>query len=269
MIKVGCCGIGRRIYSSVCCGEVQQTFYDFVSEERARKWRSAAPNFEFTVKALQIITHPCNSPTYRRMKKKIGDPNNYGFFKNTREVIEAYEHTIRIADVLGARILIFQAPSRFKWNEENEKNLRDFFSTKSDKFMHFIELRGKWDRDIIAKICEEHGIGHCTDPFAENPARGIDNTYYLRLHGSPPGKKMYSYEYTEDDLSTLYSTLCILQKEEKIYASGRGRRRTGHEGLSSQGTLAKEPHIYVMFNNIKMVESALLFMKIINKKKNA
>ncbi len=41
------------------------------------------------------------------------------------------------------------------------------------------------------------------DPFADEPDTHTDFAYF-RLHGSPPGKRMYRYTYTEGDLKELY-----------------------------------------------------------------
>lgn len=255
-VKVGCCSIGPRFYRALGCGETQQTFYDFVAEARAKKWYNmassarkiaatrqdkfglSAKKFEFTVKALQVITHPASSPTYRRMKNKIGLEENYGYFKATNEVFQAYEHTLKIAKVLGAHVIVFQSPASFKPSPANIKNITDFFSTADSAYLHFWETRGAWPMNIIKDVCETAGIGHVTDPFKQLPAAFVKNVAYLRLHGSPPGKKMYAYEYTGEDLATL---------RDKV------------ENLANAGVAT----IYVMFNNIAMLKNALDFCDMI------
>jgi uncharacterized protein YecE (DUF72 family) len=66
-LKVGCCGFprGRKEYfRQFRLVEVQQTFYKMPDLETAIKWRQEAPtDFEFTLKAWQLITHPPTSPT--------------------------------------------------------------------------------------------------------------------------------------------------------------------------------------------------------------
>jgi uncharacterized protein YecE (DUF72 family) len=63
--------------------EIQSTFYEIPARiETVKKWREEAPrDFEFTIKAFQVITHDSKSPTYKRLKRKFGNPKNYGFFK--------------------------------------------------------------------------------------------------------------------------------------------------------------------------------------------
>ena len=75
-MKVGCCGFpgGMRSYfSRFEIVEVQQTFYQPPRMETALRWRREAPaDFEFAIKAWQLITHPPSSPTYRRARVEIG-----------------------------------------------------------------------------------------------------------------------------------------------------------------------------------------------------
>ncbi|NIN51751.1 MAG: DUF72 domain-containing protein, partial [Nitrososphaeria archaeon] len=69
-VKVGCCGFpGSRkgYFNDFNLVEIQQTFYKMPRLETAQRWRQEAPNeFEFTLKAWQLITHPPTSPTYRK-----------------------------------------------------------------------------------------------------------------------------------------------------------------------------------------------------------
>jgi len=70
MVKDGCCGfpVGmKKYFENFDVVEVQKTFYKPPSQKTAEKWRKNAPeNFEFTIKAWQVITHPPSSPTYRK-----------------------------------------------------------------------------------------------------------------------------------------------------------------------------------------------------------
>ena len=53
---------------------------------------------------------------------------------------------------------------------------------------------------------------HAVDPFEKEPA-----TYglaYFRLHGSPPGKTMYRYTYTDADLDRLRA---ICREYDDVY----------------------------------------------------
>jgi uncharacterized protein YecE (DUF72 family) len=97
------------------------------------------------------------------------------------------------------------------------------------------EPRGeKWGNKVVAKLCDELDLIHCVDPFARDPAYTKDLVYF-RLHGSPPGKRMYAYKYTREDLQALL---------KKCKTFGR-----------------KE--VYCLFNNISMYEDALEFQELI------
>ena len=70
-VKIGTCGFGRvnrpEYFKLFPIVEIQHTFYQPPQIETFEKWRSGAPDdFEFTLKAWQLITHEASSPTYRR-----------------------------------------------------------------------------------------------------------------------------------------------------------------------------------------------------------
>jgi uncharacterized protein YecE (DUF72 family) len=69
-MKLGMCGFtigAAAYYRQFPVVEVQQTFYDPPPMATIEKWRAQAPaDFEFTMKAWQVITHFGTSSTYRR-----------------------------------------------------------------------------------------------------------------------------------------------------------------------------------------------------------
>jgi uncharacterized protein YecE (DUF72 family) len=114
-VKVGCCGFlgGRKgCFSQFQLVEVQQTFYQMPRLETAQRWRQEAPaDFEFTLKAWQLITHPPASQTYRKAGIKVpsGAEGHYGFFRPSDEVYQAWEAMKKFAQALEAKaILIWQ-----------------------------------------------------------------------------------------------------------------------------------------------------------------
>jgi len=63
--------------------EVQQTFYQIPRIATGKRWREEAPpDFEFTMKAWQLITHEPSSPTYRRLRTVIPGFQAYLLFNN-------------------------------------------------------------------------------------------------------------------------------------------------------------------------------------------
>jgi len=236
-IKVGCCGFPKGMkeyFTKFNVVEVQKTFYQLPSPQTAEKWCNLAPeNFEFCIKAFQGITHPATSPTYKRLKKTLDKPENYGFFKQTEEVLKAWEETEKICSILHAKYVLFQCPSSFKPTDENLENITLFFKKIQGKPYIFVwEPRGKtWTQDIVSEICKKCNLIHCVDPFAQQPV--THGTAYFRLHGKPPGDKMYYYRYTEDDLQKLFDW-CKQFKET-----------------------------YCFFNNLEMFNDALRFQKLV------
>lgn len=198
MIHVGTCGFSashKKYFQEFKLVEIQKTFYTLISPQLAEKWRNEAPHdFEFTLKAIQTVTHTPNSPTYRRYKGEIGD---FGNFKNNWDVMNTWERFVEIAKLLKAKIVIFQSPPKFSESKENVKNMYEFFNSIEKDFIYGWEPRGKWKIETIKKICQELDLIHVVDPFKDEKVWG-EFSYY-RLHG----RGGYRYRYTDNDLILL------------------------------------------------------------------
>ncbi|MCX7716467.1 MAG: DUF72 domain-containing protein [Endomicrobia bacterium] len=244
-IKVGCCGFPiqqQKYYKEFSCVEINSTFYQIPSIKIATRWKTEAEKqnitFEFVIKSWQIITHKCTSFTYRRLKEKIGNKQNYGFFMPTEEVFIAWEATKEFAVVLGCKKILFQCPSSFTPLEGNLKNLYNFFKKiekdkQKYKFEFIIEVRGEqWNKNIVTKVAKDLDLLHCVDPLYTQPYYG-DYRYY-RLHGLHIGNRLnYNYTFSDEELKKVYM-LC----DKKLN--------------------------YVMFNNSTMYDDALRFIQIIS-----
>jgi len=174
----------------------------------------------------QLIAHEPTSPTSRRFKKGIPEHKrkNYGSFKPTYEVFEAFEATKQFCRNLGTEKIIFQCPPSFGMTSEHMNNIVNFFGQIDRKDFTFIwEPRGNWDREEIRAICDEVGLVHCVDPLREASVSG--EVRYFRPHGL----RRYRYRYTDEDL---------LELKER----------------SSKGKAS-----YFMFDNISMMEDAHRF----------
>ncbi len=235
-IKVGCCGfpVGMKKYFELfSLVEVQRTFYTEVKLSTLERWRSQAGDAEFTLKALQFITHPATSPTYRRARIEIPEDKkgNYGFFRNTEEVFSAYNYTKKAAEVLKAKFVVFQTPASFRAEKENIENMENFFDSVDRGNLRFgFEPRGKsWTPEIIERLCRRLDLIHVVDPFKMEPALKSEVAYF-RLHGITG----YRYSYSHQELRELLE-IC---------------RRSGAE------------EVYVLFNNTQMLENAIEFKQI-------
>lgn len=233
-INIGTCGFrGNKIeYSQILsCVEIQHTFYQPPQIKTLERWHTEMPDdFEFTLKAWQLITHEAKSPTYKRLKKKLTEQEKEeaGYFKPTAIVKEAWETTLACANALKAKTILFQCPASFKPYTENISNLEKFFSGIERGNLNFCwEPRGNWDDEVVKDICERHNLWHVVDPFKKRTVTP-DRCYY-RLHGVTG----WRYKYEEGELEELVS---LLPENERSY---------------------------VFLNNIYMTEDALRFQQII------
>ncbi len=232
---IGCCGWSearQKYFADFGAVELQSTFYEPPSESLANKWRMSAPEaFQFCLKAWQLITHTPSSPTYRKLKSKLGtwERELVGSFQDTEQVILAWERTADTARSLQARVILFQCPASFRPEAGNLRNMRRFFlSIKRESFALAWEPRGDWPTDVVARLCEDLDLLLCVDPL--KPELIGVRTSYWRLHG----RGGYSYRYTDEDLGELAALW------QRCAADGEGP-------------------LYIFFNNIRMKEDALRF----------
>jgi len=234
IIRIGCCGFPTarsKYYARFSLVEVQETFYRPPRLETVLQWRQQAPaDFEFTLKAWQLITHEPRSPTYRKAGLQImaEQAGRYGFFRPTEEVHMAWATTLQMARTLHTRIVVFQCPPSFTPTAEHVADLTRFFSSiQRDHLLLAWEPRGEWEDELVAHLCQDLDLIHCVDPFRRLPLHG--EPAYFRLHGIGG----YRYLYTEDDLAWLLNT--CRQRQE----------------------------VYCLFNNVQMWTSAQQFQTLL------
>jgi uncharacterized protein YecE (DUF72 family) len=233
-IRIGSCGFRssrESYYPLLNAVEVQHTFYQPPQLATLARWRAEAPkDFEFSVKAWQLITHQSSSPTYRRLKRELTDEEKEecGFFRSSEIVRAAWDVTLQCALALRARFILFQCPASFQPTTANLHNMRKFFRSIERRELSFgWEPRGNWPRQVVKDLCDELDLWHVVDPFADRSV--TPGRCYFRLHG----RKGWRYTYEDAELEELNSML--------------------HGGEVS----------YVFFNNIKMLEDALRFKTIV------
>ncbi len=211
-VKIGCCGFaGRRenYFKKYPVIEVEQTFFDPPRVFTGEKWRREAPDdFEFTVRAWQLITHERTSPTYRRMQTRMNpkELEGAGHFQSTPVVWQAWQRTHEIATALRARTILFHCPDTFAPDAENQDRLRRFFErvrqeTQAGEFNYAWEPPGTWPDEDVAELSGELGLVHAVDPFATDCL--TSGKCYFRLHGI----KGYRHHHTEEELQRLIKLL--------------------------------------------------------------
>lgn len=245
MIHVGTCGYGdyrpgegwKERYSSKLEAyadaysllELNRTFYSLPMEKTAARWRSeTGESLQISVKAWQAITHPTDSPTWRKRKGKLSEKQleEFGNLGWNDSVRDAWEKTLTTAQAVEARTILIQTPAKFGCTEENETRVRDFFSRaaesletseKSGVQENSIRLawepRGDWleHPDFLASIFEEYGLIHAHDVLRRGP---LSNTgpAYVRLHGLGRREFDYRYNYSEQELRRLADELEWLEE---------------------------------------------------------
>jgi uncharacterized protein YecE (DUF72 family) len=233
--KIGCCGfpvVKEKYAGHFHVVEVQQTFYQPPKISTLQNWRALVPeNFEFTLKAWQIITHAAKSPTYRRLKTKLTgeEYEQCGAFQNTPIVQCAWETTRACAKALAARLVLFQCPASFTPTPKNIFQMRRFFTAIERGALKLLwEPRGNWPDDLVLSLCRELNLVHVVDPFLSRPV--TTDLIYLRLHGGKDFKHVFSDEE--------------LRKVAQL--------------------IPADKPAYVMFNNIKMWEDARRFQLLVS-----
>ena len=234
--RIGLCGFTMafedyvREYRLV---EVQQTFYEPPRDGTLRRWRALAPtDFEFTIKAWQLVTHDSSSPTYRRLRSPLSEVDRAGVgrFQTTAIVLRAWQRTLDCAALLRATAILLQCPASFRPSEDNVERLRSFLGTveRPSDVRILWEPRGPWPPDLVATLCRDLRLIHVVDPFVA--ATVTPEQTYFRLHGTTGARHVY----TDAELERLADML-----------------------PAGQGTPA-----YVLFNNLPRVEDARRFRTI-------
>lgn len=212
-VRVGCCGFAgaqAAYFREFSVVEVQQTFYAPPRLATALRWRARAPvDFEFTLKAWQLITHEATSPTYRRLRRPLpgAAAERVGAFRPTAEVWAAWETTRAVARALRATVVVFQCPASFTPTAEHVSNLRQFLArvqqqqqpdgAEGGRFWLAWEPRGDWPPALVQTLCAEWGLLHVVDPWVSPPL--TPGPFYFRLHG----RGGYRHRYTAAELTWL------------------------------------------------------------------
>src|SRR5258706_4087364 len=232
-VCVGCCGFAmaqEKYLRAIPSVEIDSSFYTLPKLPTAARWREAAPrDFQFALKAWQLITHRASSPTYKRTRLDPRDAEYCGHFGYNPTVRWAWNETFAVARELNAFLVLFQCPASFRPTQQNLRALKTFFErAKRGKFLMGWEPRGEWEAELVASLCRELDLIHVVDPF-KSPAAVERKIRYFRLHGVSGTRHRFSNE----ELHRL-KTMCA----------------------------GKLP-CYCMFNNLSMTDEAQRLLKIL------
>ncbi len=249
IVKAGTCGFpgGRKkVFSLLDAAEVQESFYNLLSEKQISNIVSQVPpGFSLTMKAWQVTTHPSSSPTWKRLKTKPkGNLEAYGWMRTTKENLKALEETMEQAKKLRAEVIVFQTPASMPLTDNQKRTVVEFLEnaiTCSEGQVRVAwEPRGNWvSEEELLRTLEDKGVVIVVDALKREYVRPCEGIVYTRLHGLGKGEVNYRYKYTRDDLLKLKDIIV--------------------KSIESEGV----EKVYVMFNNVYMLEDALEFKKIL------
>lgn len=177
--------------------EINYTFRRFPTDSTIQGWKSQAdPQFRFTLKASQRITH----------------------FKKLKEVQQDVDDFVRQARMLEERLgtILFQLPPTFGYER---KVLEGFLAVLPPVARYAMEFRHpSWKDDEVTKLLEEAGVAYVGAETEEESLATVPMTaphVYLRLR-----KEQYSDEEIDawskrvaDALNTGRDLYCYFKHE--------------------------------------------------------
>lgn len=241
LVRVGLCGFTMSMQDYARhfpVVEVQSTFYEPPRDAVMKKWPAIGTDspLEYTMKVWQLVTHPANSPTYRRMKRPLDPEDEPGFFRDSPIVEEGWRRSLQCSELLSATAMLFQCPASFRPEPENVDRMRSFFERIRRPRARLVwEPRGpKWvaERELALSLCRDLGLVHVVDPFVTKPHAG--HPVYWRLHGIGGAR----HSYTDAELNQLHKMLLDVEPTEPAY---------------------------ILFNNLPRVGDAKRFIQILNR----
>lgn len=204
-LKIGCSGFQEartKYFNEFNLVEIQQSFFQPPPIATVRKWHHQAPrDFEFTIKAWQLITHESNSSSYQNLREKLPARalNGCGLFKPTRIVFDAWLRTKAIAEALHAKVVVFQTARNFLPTPINIQNMRKFFQQIDRQNINCVwEPMNRWPFPLVQQLCDDLQLSYTGEPTSSN-AVALGPIRYFRLMG----KNGFRSRYNENDFKFL------------------------------------------------------------------
>jgi uncharacterized protein YecE (DUF72 family) len=178
VIKVGCAGypVARERYWRSLSFVETDTGKGLPRLETAAAWRRDIPEGgEAALQALRLITHGPQDTGFPPCGRKIPKSRQpfCGAFRDGLEVHEAWMATKAAAEMLGAKIVVFETPYSFQPGADRLRDLYRFFKGAARGRMTFVwHPRGVQWESIADKVSAELGLIRAFDPLRQSPPRG-------------------------------------------------------------------------------------------------
>lgn len=182
--------------------EINASFYRWPKESTIKGWKNRAKKLEkegkefiFTLKANQMITH---------IKK----------LSNVKKIVKDFYKVVSLLEpYLGC--ILFQLPPSLKFDEKNEKKLREFLKCLNKRYRNVIEFRhASWWNEKTYELMEDNAI-FCITSAPKLPEDFVKthDVIYLRFHGK---KIWYGSNYSEKELRE-WSEKIKKSKAKEVY----------------------------------------------------
>ena len=237
MVRVGCVGfpIGRDRYWGTLSFVEAKTGERLPRPATLAEWRRSAPQgAEFSLQAYRVITHGREDRGFPPAAKKlsVSRQNQCGAFRESLEVHEAWMSTKAAAEILGAKIVLFETPASFQPGPDRLRAMYRFFKNLArGRFACVWHPRGAaWGPSLLEKVCADLGLIRAFDPLREAAAkRGPFR--YMRPLGPRAGTlsvdNLATIRQIPDDIPAylVFSHRDGFRDAERLLEGARGRNR--------------------------------------------
>ncbi|HAZ07511.1 MAG TPA: hypothetical protein DCZ01_03065 [Elusimicrobia bacterium] len=225
MLKVGCEGfsIGQDRYWRTFSFVEAKTGERMPRQATLAEWKAGAPRgAEFALQAFRLITHGREDRGFPEAGKKLSRSrqDRCGAFRESLEASEAWVSTKAAAEILDAKIVVFETPISFQPGPDSLRDMYRFFKAASRGRLTFVwHSRGAaWRTGLSERVCADLGLLRAYDPLREAaPKHGTFR--YLRSRGPRVGT------LSVDELSTIRlaaqeAPSCLVLSHRDAYRDG-------------------------------------------------
>ncbi len=207
MLITGCVGfpVGQDRYWRTLPFVEARTGEIMPRESTLFEWRAGAPkSADFAVQAYRLITHGREDRGFPPAGRKLTPSRQLqcGAFRDSVEVYEAWQATKNAADILKAKMIVFETPASFQPGPDRLRDLYRFFKKLPRARVPLVwhPLSREWNTPLGDKVAGELGLIRSFDPLKSRAPKGG-----AFLYARPLGPR--SGGFSDNDLSTIRAGL--------------------------------------------------------------